>query len=117
MTEERDAFSDPAPTQGNGVVVRKSAYENGEETTVAEDVVCMIQPLTSGIVQRDATELRAGVAIQQSERIALLSKPNPDIAKGDFLVRSDSSEFRILDVLHVKGSPVMRLYLRGQGVL
>ena len=98
-------------------IVRKSAYENGEETTVADDIVCMIQPLTSGIVQRDATELRAGVAIQQSERIALLSKPNPDIAKGDFLVRSDSSEFRILDISQLKGSPVMRLYLQAQGVL
>ena len=32
-------------------------------------------------------------------------------------MRSDESEFRIVDVLGVKGSPVMRLYLRGQGVL
>ena len=98
-------------------IVRKSAFESAEETTVAEDVVCMIQPLTSGIPQREATQLREGVPIQQSERVALLSKPNPNLAKGDFLVRSDSSQFRIVDVLQVKGSPVMRLYLRGQGVL
>ena len=98
-------------------IVREDAYERSKRETVAEDVICMIQPLTSGIVQRDATELRAGVAIQQSERVALLSKPDTRIEKGDVLVRSDSSEFRILDVLHVKGSPVMRLYLRGQGVL
>ena len=77
----------------------------------------MIQPLTSGIPQRDATQLRAGVPVQQTEMIALLSKPNPDIAKGDFLVRSDSSRYRIVDVLRVKGSSVMRLYLREQGVL
>ena len=98
-------------------IVRKSAFESAEETTVAEDVVCMIQPVSSNLVERDATRLREGVPIQQSERVALLSKPNPDIAKGDFLVCSDSSQFRIVDVLQVKGSPVMRLYLRGQGVL
>ena len=98
-------------------IVRKSAYENGEETTVADDIVCMINPITSGIPQRDATQLRSGVGVQQTEVIALLSKPNPSIAKGDVLVRSDSSEFRILDVLQVKGSSVQRLYLRSQGVL
>ena len=110
-------FRIPPQHKETVTIVREDAYERSKRETVAEDVVCMIQPLTSGVVQRDATELRAGVAVQQTERIALLSKPNPDIAKGDFLVRSDSSEFRILDVLHVKGSPVMRLYLRGQGVL
>ena len=98
-------------------IVRKSAFESADQTTVAEDVTCMIQPLTSGIPQRDATQLQSGVAVQQTEAIALLSKPNLDIAKGDFLMRSDESEFRIVDVLGVKGSPVMRLYLRGQGVL
>lgn len=98
-------------------IVRKSAFDAADETAVAEDVVCMIQPLTSGISQRDATQLRSNVPIQQSEKVALLSKPNTNIAKGDFLVRSDSSQFRIVDVLQMKGSPVMRLYLRGQGVL
>ena len=98
-------------------IARKSAYDSVDQTTVAEDVVCMIQPLTSGVPQREATQLRSNVAVQQTEAIALLSKPNPDIAKGDFLVRSDASEFRVVDVLGVKGSPVMRLYLRGQGVL
>ena len=110
-------FRIPPQHKETVTIVREDAYERSKRETVAKDVVCMIQPVTSGIVQRDATELRAGVAVQQTERIALLSTPNPDIAKGDFLVRSDSSEFRILDVLHVKGSPVMRLYLRGQGVL
>ena len=110
-------FRIPPQHRETVTIVREDAYERSKRETVAEDVVCMIQPVTSGIVQRDATELRSGVAVQQTERIALLSTPNPDIAKGDFLVRSDSSEFRILDVLHVKGSPVMRLYLRGQGVL
>ncbi len=110
-------FRIPPQHKETVTVVRKSAYENGEETTVAEDVVCMIQPLTSGVVQRGAVELRSGVAVQQTERIALLSTPNPDIAKGDFLVRSDLSEFRVIDVLEVKGSPVMRLYLRVHGAL
>lgn len=98
-------------------IVRRSAYDSADQTTVAEDVTCMIQPLTSGIPQREATQLRSNVAVQQTETIALLSKPNPDIAKGDFLVRSDASEFRVVDVLRMKGSPVMRLYLRSQGVL
>ena len=98
-------------------IVRKSAFESADQTTVAEGVTCMIQPLTSGIPQREATQLREGVPVAQTEMIALLSKPNPNIAKGDFLVRSDENEFRIVDVLGVKGSPVMRLYLRGQGVL
>ncbi len=98
-------------------IVRKSATENSVQKTVAADIVCMINPVTTGIPQRDATQLRSGVPVQQTELNAVLSKPNPDIAKGDFLVRSDSSEFRIVDVLQVKGSSVMRLYLRGQGVL
>ena len=110
-------FRIPPQHKETVTIVREDAYERSKRETVAKDVICMIQPVTSGIVQRDATELRAGVAVQQTERIALLSTPNPDIAKGDFLVRSDSSEFRILDVLHVKGSSVQRLYLRSQGVL
>ena len=111
-------FRIPPEHRETVTIVRKSAYEATDETTIAEGVICMIQPLTSGIPQRDATQLRSNVPIQQSERVALLSKPNPDIAKGDFLVRSDPREdFRIIDVLHVKGSPVMRLYLRQQGVL
>ena len=98
-------------------IVRKSAFESTDQTTVAEDVVCMIQPVVSSLVERDATRLREGVPVAQTEMIALLSKPNPNIAKGDFLMRSDESEFRILDVLGVKGSSVQRLYLRSQGVL
>ena len=99
-------------------VVRKSAFESAEETTVAEDVICMIQPVTSGTVQREALELRSGVAVQETDRMVLLSKPDTRIKKGDFLVRaSDSSEFRVIDILHVKGSPVMRLYSKSIGVL
>ena len=99
-------------------IVRKSAFESAEETTVAEDVICMIQPVTSGTVQREALELRSGVAVQETDRMVLLSKPDTRIKKGDFLVRaSDSSEFRVIDILHVKGSPVMRLYSKSIGVL
>ena len=110
-------FRIPPEHRETVTIVREDAYERSKRETVAEDIVCMIQPLTSGIPQRDATQLQSGVAVQQTEAIALLSKPNPSIAKGDFLMRSDESEFRIIDVLGVKGSPVMRLYLRGQGVL
>ena len=110
-------FRIPPQHRETVTIVRKSAFESAEETTIAEDVTCMIQPVTSGTPQREATQLREGVPVAQTERVALLSKPNPDIAKGHFLVRSDSSQFRILDVLQLKGSPVMRLYLRGQGVL
>ena len=110
-------FRIPPQHRETVTIVREDAYERSKRETVAEDVVCMINPVTSGIPQRDATQLRSGVAVQQTELIALLSKPNLDIAKGDFLMRSDSSEFRIVDVLQVKGSAVMRLYLRGQGVL
>ena len=110
-------FRIPPQHKETVTVVRKSAYESDEETTVAEDVVCMVQPLLSSPVQRDALQIGSGVAVQQSEMLALLSKPNSLIKKGDFLVRSDSSKFRILDISQLKGSPVMRLYLQAQGVL
>lgn len=110
-------FRIPPQHRETVTIVREDAYERSTRETVAEDVVCMIQPLTSGIPQRDATQLRSGVPVQQTEAIALLSKPNTSIKKGDFLVRSDSSQFRVIDVLRVKGSAVMRLYLRSQGVL
>ena len=98
-------------------IVRRSAYENGEETTVAEDVVCMINPVSSNLVERDATRLREGVPTAQAERIALLSKPDTRIKKADVLIRSDGHALRIVDILQVKGSSVQRLYLRSQGVL
>ena len=110
-------FRIPPEHRETVTIIRHSAYERDEETTVAADVVCMIQPMTSGIPQREATRYREGIPTEQAEKVVLLSKPDTRIKKGDFLVRSDSSKFRILDVLQVKGSPVMRLYLRGQGVL
>ena len=60
-------FRIPPQHKETVTIVREDAYERSKRETVAKDVVCMIQPVTSGIVQRDATELRAGVAIQQSE--------------------------------------------------
>ena len=111
-------FRIPPQHRETATIVRKSAFESAEEATVVEDVTCMIQPVTSGTVQRDATQLRAGVALEETDRMALLSKPDMRIKKGDFLVRaSDSSKFRVIDVLHVRGSPVMRLYIRSVGVL
>ncbi len=73
----------------------------------------MIQPVS----QREAVEVRNGVAIQETDRMVLLSKPNPAIKKGDFLRQADSSQFRIMDVLGMRGSPVQKLYLRATGVL
>ena len=46
-------FRIPPQHKETVTVVRKSAYENGEETTVAEDVVCMVQPLLSSPVQSE----------------------------------------------------------------
>ena len=113
-------FRIPPQHRETVTIVREDAYERSKRETIAEDIVCMLQPLTSGIPQRAATQFRSGVGVQQTEAIALLSKPNRDIAKGDFLVRTDKTdkrELRVLDVLWMKGSPVMRLYLRGQGIL
>ena len=53
-------FRIPPQHKETVTVVRKSAYESDEETTVAEDVVCMVQPLLSSPVQRDALEFRIG---------------------------------------------------------
>ena len=106
----------PAEHKETVTIVRGSAYERGVETEIASDVIAMIQPVSSTFVQRDATRLREGVPTEQSDRIALLSEPNPDIAKGDFLIQSDDTSFRILDILHTKGFRVMRLYLRQRGV-
>ena len=39
-------FRIPPQHKETVTVVRKSAYESDEETTVAEDVVCMVQPLS-----------------------------------------------------------------------
>lgn len=110
-------FRIPPQHRETVTIVSEDAYERGARETVAEDVVCMIQPLTSGIPQRDATQLREGIPVAQAEMVVLLSKPDTRIKKGHFLIREDSSEFRILDVLRLKGSSVQRLYLRSQGVL
>ena len=110
-------FRIPPQHRETVTIVREDAYERSKRDTVAEDIVCMIQPVVSSLVERDATRFREGIPTVQAEKVVLLSKPDTRIKKGDFLVRADSSEFRILDVLHVKGSSVMRLYVRSQGVL
>ena len=107
----------PAGHKETVTIVRGSAYEHGVETEIASDVIAMIRPVSSTAVQRDTTRLREGVPTEQSYRIALLSEPNLDIAKGDFLVQSDDTRFRIIDILHTKGFRVMRLYLVEYGVV
>lgn len=84
---------------------------------IAEDVVCMLAPETDAGPRRDSVRVVSGVPIGQSEWTALLEKPNPDITKGDFLKQSDGTEFRVEGVLWMKGSPVMQLQLKAQGVL
>lgn len=98
-------------------VIRRSATERLGETTVAEDIVCMLSPVTEGRVRQEAVRVASNVAIEQSNWTALLEKPNPSIGKGDFLKRSDGTEFRVENVIWMKGSPVMTLQLKMIGVL
>lgn len=110
-------FRIPPQHKETVTIVRKSAYESSDAETIAEDVVCMLAPETDAARRRDSVRLTSGVPIGQSDWTALLEKPNPDIAKGDFLKRSDETEFRVENVLWMQGSPVMQLQLKQQGVL
>ena len=110
-------FRIPPQHKQTVTIVRKSAYERGQGDIVAEDVVCMLAPETDAAPRRDAVRVSAGVPVGQSEWTALLEKPNPDITKGDFLQQADGTEFRVEGVLWMKGSPVMQLQLKMQGVL
>jgi len=120
-------FRIPPQHKETVTIVRRSAFFRDQaaaaamasdvEETVAENVVCMLAPETDGRARQDAVRVSAGVPIGQSDWTALLEKPNSDIVKGDFLRRSDGTEFRVEDVLWMQGSPVMRLQLKAQGVL
>ena len=105
-------FRIPPQHKETVTIVRKSAYESTDEETIAEDVVCLLSPETDGRARQDAVRVSAGVPIGQSDWTALLEKPNPDIAKGDFLKRADGTEFRVQGVLWMKGTPVMQLQLK-----
>ena len=98
-------------------MIRRSAFERDGEETIAEDIICLLAPETDGRARQDAVQLASGVPVGQSNWTALLEKPNPDIAKGDFLMRADGTEFRVEYVLWMQGSPVMKLQLKAQGVL
>lgn len=110
-------FRIPPQSKEQVTIVRKSAYESTDEATIAEDVVCMLAPATDGRARQDAVRVSAGIPIGQSDWTALLEVPNPDIVKGDFLCRSDGSEFRVENIISMTGSPVMQLQLKAQGVL
>lgn len=111
-------FRIPPQHKETATIVRKLADENYAEETIAENVVCMIAPPRDSVNQRrNALRVSGGVPITQSDWTALLEKPNPDIAKGDFLKRSDGTELRVEGVLKMKGSPVMQLQLKHSGVL
>lgn len=82
-------FRIPPQLKEKVTVVRKSAFESGSETVVAENVVCMVVP------QTDVVQIVEGVGISDMEWAALLEKPNPDISEGDVIRRSDGTELPI----------------------
>ncbi|MDE0401777.1 MAG: hypothetical protein OXL96_28620 [Candidatus Poribacteria bacterium] len=110
-------FRIPPESKEEVTVIRRSAFERDGEETIAEDIICLLAPETDGRARQDAVQLASGVPVGQSNWTALLEKPNPDIAKGDFLMRADGTEFRVEYVLWMQGSPVMKLQLKAQGVL
>lgn len=78
----------PSEYKETVTIVRRSAYERtGEDIRVAEDVICILQQRSDAAQRRDAVSVRSGVPVSQSGWTALLEKPNPAIAKGDFLIR------------------------------
>ena len=111
-------FRIPPQHKETVTIVRKLADENYTESTIATDVVCKIAPPRDSVNQRrNSLRVSGGVPIDQSDWTALLEKPNPDIKKGDFLKRTDGTEYRVEGVLEMKGSPVMQLQLSHKGVL
>lgn len=92
------------------VIVRGDAFENNQRDVVVESLECMVQPQRGGLTHS------GGVGIDQSEMLAILGEPNLLIKKGDTLIRDDSSEFRVDDILHIKGTDVMELELKSTKV-
>lgn len=110
-------FRIPPQHKETVTVIREAAHERNQRDTVAEDVVCMLAPESDGRSRQDAVRVSAGVPIGQSDWTALLETPNPAIAKGDFLIRSDGTAFRVENVISMTGTAVMQLQLKAQGVL
>ena len=104
----------PAKDKETVTILRRSSYQRNDVETVAEGVVCILVPRTDAAQRRDAVDVRSGVALYQLEWTALLEKPNPDIARGDFLKRSDGSELRVEAVVPLGNE--MQLILKEQGV-
>ena len=98
-------------------VVRRSAYQDDGEVSVATGIVCMLNPETDGRVRQDATQLREGVPIGQGDWSGILEKPNPAIEKGDVLRKADGTLFRIENILNLSGGDVMLLQLQEVRVL
>ena len=82
-------FRIPPQLKETVTIARKSAFEQGSETIVAEDVVCMVVP------QTDIVEVVDGVGLSDMEWAALLESPNADISEGDVLRRADGTELPI----------------------
>ena len=77
-------------------VARRSAFERGDETVIAENVVCMVLP------GRDLVSLNMGIPIQESDLrtdwTVLLEQPAAAIDVGDFMYRADGSELQVSGV-------------------
>ena len=102
-------FRIPAHLKEKVTIVRKSAYERGQETLIATDVVCMIIPKT------DTYQIIDGVGVSAVEWTALLETPNSDISEGDVVRRTDTSELQVRRV-RTLGS-VMQLELKDDNVV
>ena len=104
-------FRIPNEQKETVTVVRDSAYERSKRDTIAENVICMIVPRSDLVPRSERINVEAGVPVAVTGWIALLEAPNPDIVKGDFLLRSDGTEFRVEGVRGLQGSPVMQFEL------
>ena len=105
-------FRIPPALKETVTVVRESAFKRDEETTIAENVVCQVQP------GRDLIDVESGVPIKRSDLrtdwTVLLEKPNSDIIEGDFLRRLDGSELQVYGVRQI--GDVMLLEINNAGV-
>ena len=94
-------FRIPPALKETLTVLRRSAFERGDETVIAENVVCLVLP------GRDLVSLDGGIPIKQSDLrsdwTVLLERPNPAIHEGDFLSRPDGSELQVFGIRRLGG--------------
>ena len=71
-------------------IIRASAFEADEHTTIASDVICMIVPKSDVVMLTEE-----GVGVTQLDYDCILEKPNTNIDELDIIRRSDDSELTI----------------------